>query len=1390
MVQIFNARASSVEGVGILRLRKPAGCARRLAALRMTELFILFFLCVVCCTSSEATTYYVSSSLGSDSNSGTSAAAAWKTLGKVNSATFLAGDSVLLRRGDVWNESLVAPSSGAAGNPITFDAYGTGAAPNLTGWYAVPSSGWQLVSGNAWKAQLPGTFATVNFCLFGSIWGQKVPASSANLTAQWDFYLANGYLYVYSVGSPANFYTGPIVPMALSNVPVINTNGQSWLTFQHLLVNWFDDFGVYVPAGSDHLVFANMEADSMIPQGAQPLGFYVNEPAQPTDIKFYNDEAHMNYDGFRVDGFTYNSSQFTGTGTPITMVNDKAYANRDGALVDNTGPSNGTGAVTYSSCHFYASSLAVAGSTDVEATTGLGPVAGIGNVPADTPPAVQAWQRYPARVSLTVDDEGMTQNADSYYATTVLPVADAAGVPVGAAITVGYSLAQTLVPTFQTWINQGRDLTSHSISHTYYTNTDALDIRYVGTGTAASLSISNQTLTISVTGANDTVSYSLAQGQPQGTIYGLEQALTATGHFTATENPVCQGPYGTGCSFYTKYALLSQDLADVSAVDVKSGIYAMQLDVTRLTTDEITLSRQWMTKNLTGLPATPVYVYPGGYETAAMQLTASTPYIGARGALKEDLGVKDTYASGFDAQNVTSFGVNPSWMGLPPASLNQKIEALVWKQMVWGVPWGIFWHLNELTQNDPVGGTEVTNLIQDFVNSGATIQKNTDLVSWLTSGTLAAGTPPTDGNFYYKSQARGAYSANGGLDFRPTASSPVVDAGVNLGAAYAIDLDGVNQNSKGTGWEIGAHAYVAYSNYGEANAPAGSHFAMGGRSGSGAPNYSAARTDLTAVTFPAVPPQAGPNTCVAGALYNCGNLTGAGTNFVDPNFGTHVARLTDATMGYAGHTYLSHNTTSSGSGDENLWNCNSTMITFDDDGSRTYPMDFSDPSGSGTAMHATQMYQSDPNWTANNGFFIITPSFWSHKCPAETNILYNLGNGQTGTAGAKGTLLGHFDFTNQTTAPSFALDFDFTSSANCLGAGFPVTWTANGGNTEDGNDFGFGFSNSGGQGGAGAVYVAVWRKGSGCRVLNLSTLTVTGDWGPTGAIVGSGCAGGKIHNVKLFKTGGANGAIIVDYAAGCGSPSQAVYIWFYNGLQYNALCTSECQGHWTEGLTNWVNNPGNVAPNYWELRNYTQPGTPTGITPNLPAGGIELGMDWHGGWNALNDASPVFGTTAVFGYPVTTAWANEVVGFYPNAGSNPMRFASTYTTGGNYADFSVANSIGSISQDGRYYMWSSDWQYTLGGNTGTGSAGTAACIAGGPKWASNTVYAAGAIVVPTSGNAGNYSFTTTATGTSGGTQPSAWNQTIGGTTADGGVTWTNAGVPNCRGDVFVVKLSP
>src|ERR1700691_1889587 len=113
------------------------------------------------------------------------------------------------------------------------------------------------------------------------------------------------------------------------------------------------------------------------------------------------------------------------------------------------------------------------------------------------------------------------------------------------------------------------------MSHTYYMNTDALDLQYIGSGTAASLSISGSTLTITVTGASDGVSYNLAQGQPQGTILGLAEALAATGKYTYSFLTPCQGPYGTGCSAYTAAALLSQDLANVSGQDVTTSVYHM-----------------------------------------------------------------------------------------------------------------------------------------------------------------------------------------------------------------------------------------------------------------------------------------------------------------------------------------------------------------------------------------------------------------------------------------------------------------------------------------------------------------------------------------------------------------------------------------------------------------------------------------------------------------------------------------------------------------------------------------------------------------------------------------------------------------------------------------------
>lgn len=80
----------------------------------------------------SATTYYVSPS-GDDNNPGTSQSEAWKTIAKVNSMSFIPGDSILFERGGVWNETLVISSSGFEENPIVFGTYGSGEKPTIDG---------------------------------------------------------------------------------------------------------------------------------------------------------------------------------------------------------------------------------------------------------------------------------------------------------------------------------------------------------------------------------------------------------------------------------------------------------------------------------------------------------------------------------------------------------------------------------------------------------------------------------------------------------------------------------------------------------------------------------------------------------------------------------------------------------------------------------------------------------------------------------------------------------------------------------------------------------------------------------------------------------------------------------------------------------------------------------------------------------------------------------------------------------------------------------------------------------------------------------------------------------------------------------------------------------
>lgn len=101
--------------------------------LRFRFVAFVFAIFLLVAVPASATTYFVAAA-GSDSNSGTDSLHPWQTVAKVNSFSFSPGDSILFNRGDSWyGTSLTVPSSGSSGSPITFGAYGTGADPVLKG---------------------------------------------------------------------------------------------------------------------------------------------------------------------------------------------------------------------------------------------------------------------------------------------------------------------------------------------------------------------------------------------------------------------------------------------------------------------------------------------------------------------------------------------------------------------------------------------------------------------------------------------------------------------------------------------------------------------------------------------------------------------------------------------------------------------------------------------------------------------------------------------------------------------------------------------------------------------------------------------------------------------------------------------------------------------------------------------------------------------------------------------------------------------------------------------------------------------------------------------------------------------------------------------------------
>jgi len=525
---------------------------------------------------------------------------------------------------------------------------------------------------------------------------------------------------------------------------------------------------------------------------------------------------------------------------------------------------------------------------------------------------------------------------------------------------------------------------------------------------------------------------------------------------------------------------------------------------------------------------------------------------------------------------------------------------------------------------------------------------------------------------------------------------------------------------------------------------------------------------------------------------NMGTLTGAGTVLNDPDFGNPIARCTDANTD-PGNPNTSFDTNGGGAALVNHFNQNDTLVYVQERGGRGVPLLF-DPN----ALKCARMYPNNPAYAANGGLTIQgVGGDFSYSNP---NWLYIWDS-----AGGQAQLL-RYDFSNYTSsgAPTVTVIADFLADSgdgftgtpgNCLPLNFVPNWVGHDGPSNDDTIFTAAYSqgvqNTG-------FYVLAWKVGAGCRVYNTQTGVVSGDWGPAGPVSvfqGSSTSADSptdqfyVHSIFVNLTGEyaqvANGGCVAGNTSCLNTQGHGPYLWQISTTNVFRVA-QQWSGEAAFGWNDFVNRNGNPLGQY-EVRPFNALDSPRAAIQTLPQG-MSPNLQGHPSWvnDNASDSMAFFDsllTPLYYKASFPSAWTNEIIGVLPDGSTR--RFAHNFVTMSN-PQFSTNFAIGSVSQSGKFFMQSSDWVGTLGSLSGSTS-----CL-WGYDWAANQTYPANfQYLAPQAGNAGGFVYQATAcsgTCTSGGVEPNTWNQTAGGTTSDGTITWTNLGPLNCRGDVFIVRL--
>ena len=234
---------------GLKSLESQDGFMQNVTSRKGSGATTLFILTALVCVPAVAATYHLDSSGGDDRNDGLTPETAWQTLPRVGEVSLGPGDTILFKRGGIWNGQFLLATSGKAGNPITLGAYGTGESPIFTG--AVPVFGWTVEDSNRYSAVVTSRPAMV---VFDGVRGME-QASIQDVDGDFEWYWSDDTLTVYASGVVKE------IDAVLSRF-VLGVTGASHVVFRDLTVRYALD-PVYLSEANDVLLDGLTVYDNM-----------------------------------------------------------------------------------------------------------------------------------------------------------------------------------------------------------------------------------------------------------------------------------------------------------------------------------------------------------------------------------------------------------------------------------------------------------------------------------------------------------------------------------------------------------------------------------------------------------------------------------------------------------------------------------------------------------------------------------------------------------------------------------------------------------------------------------------------------------------------------------------------------------------------------------------------------------------------------------------------------------------------------------------------------------------------------------------------------------------------------------------------------------------------